>query len=90
MFRQQHTITEYVTRHITNSSTGELCGLAINSNLTEREVVQSRGVSTTDVSWMDSIVKLMRLHAPRVVVYSYKSHQSPTIVMNTVSSDGTK
>ena len=36
--------------------------IEINSNLTEREVIQSRGVSTGDVSWMDSIVKLMRMH----------------------------
>jgi len=35
--------------------------------------IQSRGVSTGDVSWMDSIVKLMRMHAPaktrRAVAY---------------------
>ena len=47
--------------------------IEINSNLTEREVIQSRGVSTGDVSWMDSIVKLMRMHAPaktrRAVAY---------------------
>ena len=38
----------------------------IQTNLTEREVIQSRGVSTSDVGWMDSVIKLMRLHAPMV------------------------
>ncbi len=35
MLRQQHTITEHVTGHITNSNTGEISGLAIDTNFAE-------------------------------------------------------
>ncbi|CAD7949599.1 unnamed protein product [Amoebophrya sp. A25] len=38
--------------------------LDIQHNVTEREIIQSRGVGTTEVAWIDSIVKLIRLHGP--------------------------
>ncbi|CAD7946649.1 unnamed protein product [Amoebophrya sp. A120] len=38
--------------------------LDIQHNVTEREIIQSRGVGTTEIAWIDSIVKLMRMHGP--------------------------
>lgn len=38
--------------------------LDIHYSVTEGDVAQSRGVSTSEISWLDSIVKLIRMHAP--------------------------
>ena len=35
MLRKQHSVTEYIPRHVTNTHTGKVFSLAINTNLSE-------------------------------------------------------
>ena len=73
VFRQQHTVTENVTRHITNTHTCEIRGLTVDSDLSEVTLNRLPGTTCRDPHFLmvvtDAATRCKRIAQPEVVFF---------------------
>ena len=73
VFRQQHTITEYVTCHITDSHTCEIRSLTVDSDLSEVTLNRLPGTTCRDPHFLmvvtHAATRCKRITQPEVVFF---------------------